>query len=344
MANEEILEVSDVDELLDRGLAADEEHDFDVAERILDEASDRLGENHPRVLHLAGRVAWAHGDVERAAGFFQQAADQKPGRADIHIDCARCLHLLGEDDSAAEEQLRIALALPQLEAIDEGDARVLLARIRLEDEDAEEALEVLEAIPDSLKEQALYHSTLADVLVELERSDEALAALDKAVAAEPDDPDFHYQLGLTRQSVGDLEGGTKAMLRVLELEIAQRGPSSEPTSGEVSALRERFDEVLAELPDPLLALVANVPVVVQAHLSSEQVEAGADPRSPVAFLGRPKLEDEEATLERIVVARDVLLEEVEDDDELGEVLLVSLAGEITDFFDRDDLVYAEVGG
>lgn len=341
---EDILEVSDVDELLDRGLAADEEHDLDVAERILDEAGDRLGENHPRVLHLAGRIAWANGDVERASGFFQQAADQTPGRADIHIDCARCLHLLGEDDSAAEEQLRVALALPNVDPIEQGDARVLLARIRLEDEDAEEALEVLEGIPESLKEQALYHSTLADILVDLERTDEALAALDRAVAAEPDDPDYHYQRALTRQAAGDLEGGTASMLRVLELESSLRGPSSEPTTQEVQTLREHLEGAMSELPDPVLALVASAPIAVQALATEEQVRAGADPRAPVFFVGLTKLDDREAKLERIVVVRDVLLDEVDDDDEIGEALLVALAGEIAEFFDRDDLIYAEVSG
>lgn len=345
MANgEDVLEVSDVDALLDRGLRADEEHDLDVAERILDEASDRLGENHPRVLHLAGRIAWANGDVERAAGFFQQAADAKPERADIHIDCARCLHLLGDDDSAAEEQLRLALALPDIDSLEQGDARVLLARIRLDDEDPEEALELLEAIPESLKAHALYLSNLADVLVELDRTDEAIALVERAVAAEPDEADYHYQLALVRHSAGDLEGGTEAMLRVLQLETQARGPSAEPTSQQVQGLRHALEQAMAELPDPLLELVANAPISVQARATEEQVREGIDPRSSVFFVGDPKLEGQQARLEGIVLARDVLLDEIEDEDELSEALLVALAGELADFFDREDLVYAGVGG
>src|SRR5690606_2380456 len=229
---EEILRVGGVDELVDRGLAADEDGDVELAERILDEAGGRMGENHPRVLHLAGRVAWAHGDIERATGFLQQATDQDPKRADIHIDCARCLHLMG-DDGLAEEQVRAALALPELDASSEGDARVLLSRIRLEDDDPDEALEVLEGVPEALKEQALYLSALADVLVELQRTDEALDLLARAVAAEPGDPDYHYQRGLTQQATGDLEGGTASMVRVLPLETELRGTSSAPTFQEV---------------------------------------------------------------------------------------------------------------
>lgn len=329
-----------VDELVDRGLAADEEGDVDLAERILDEAGRRMGENHLRVLHLAGRVAWAHGDIERATGFLQQATDQKPARADVYIDCARCLHLMG-DDALAEEQARAALALPDLEESAEGDARVLLSRIRLEDDDPEEALEVLEGVPAPLKEHALYLSALADVLVELQRTDEALQLLARAVAVEPEDPDYHYQRGLTQQAAGDLEGGAASMLRVLELETALRGTSAPPTFQEVQSLRSQLEEAMEELPDPFMGLVANAPITVQAVATAEQVRAGADPRAPVFFVGTPQHEGQEAELTGIVVARDVLVDEVEDEDEITETLLVALVEEIGDFFERDDLLFAE---
>jgi tetratricopeptide (TPR) repeat protein len=337
---EEMLRVGGTDELVERGLQADEEGDVELAERILDEAKGRLGENHPRVLHLAGRVAWAHGDIDRATGFLQQATDHKPEQPDIYIDCARCLHILG-DDNHAEEQARAALALPGLGEKHEGDARVLLSQIRLEDDDPEEALEVLEKVPEGLKSHALYLATMADVLVELERTQEALELLARAVEAEPEDPDYHYQRGLTQQAVGDLEGGAASMLRVLELETALRGPSPAPAFQETQALRSQLEEAMEELPDPILGLVANAPILVQAAATAEQVRAGADPRSPVFFEGQPKLEDQEAELRAIVIVRDVLMDEVEDEDELAEALLVSLVEEITDFFGRDDLLFAE---
>jgi tetratricopeptide (TPR) repeat protein len=337
---EEILRIGGTDELVDRGLQADEDGDIELAERLLDEAGRRLGENNPRVLHLAGRVAWAHGDIDRATGFLQQATDQKPERPEVYIDCARCLHIVG-DDNHAEEMVRTALGQPRLDEKVEGDARVLLSQIRLEDDDPEEALEVLEAVPASLKDQALYLATLADVLVELERTDEALELLARAVEAEPDDPDYHYQRGLTQQSAGDVDGGSISMMRVLELETALRGQSAVPTFQETQALRGQLEEAMEELPDPILGLVANTPITVQAAATVEQVKAGADPRSPVFFVGRPKLEGQEAELTGIVVARDVLVDEVDDEDEIAEALLVSLVEEITDFFGRDDLLFAE---
>lgn len=337
---EEILRVGGIDELVARGLQADEEGDVDLAERILDEAANRLGENHPQVLHLAGRLAWARGDIDRATGFLQQATDKKPEQPEIYIDCARCLLLLG-DDNHAEEQVRTALAMPGLDENLQGDARVLLSRIRLDDDDAEEALEVLEGVPDALKEQGIYRGALADVLVELDRTDEALEQLARAVEADPEDPDLHYQRGLTQQAAGDLAGGAVSMVRVLELETALRGPIVAPSFLEVQTLRGQLEEAMEELPDPILALVANAPITVQAVATVEQVQEGADPRAPVFFVGRPKLDDQEAELTGIVIARDVLVDEIEDDDEIAETLLVSLVEEITDFFERDDLLFAE---
>jgi len=337
---DEILRVGGSDELVDRGLQADEDGDVELAERLLDEAGRRLGENHARVLHLAGRVAWAHGDIDRATGFLQQATDQKPERPDVYLDCARCLHIVG-DDNHAEEQVRVALGLPGLDEKLEGDARVLLSQIRLEDDDPEEALEVLEGVPESLKGHALYFATLADILVELDRTSEALELLARAVEVEPEDPDYHYQRGLTQQAAGDVAGGVTSMMRVLELETALRGASTAPSFQEAQSLRGQLEEAMEELPDPILGLVANVPITVQAAATADQVTAGADPRSPVFFVGRPKLEGQEAELTGIVVVRDVLVDEVDDEDEIAEALLVSLVEEITDFFGRDDLLFAE---
>jgi tetratricopeptide (TPR) repeat protein len=284
------------------------------------------------------RAAW-HGPTATSTAP-RASCDQAPDRPEIYIDCARCLHIVG-DDSHAEEQVRAALALPGRDDKLEGDARVLLSQIRLEDDDPDEALEVLDGVPESLKGHALYLATRADVLVELERTAEALELLARAVEVEPDDPDYHYQRGLTQQAAGDVEGGTASMVRVLELESALRGPSVAPSFQETQALRSQLEEAMEELPDPILGLVANAPITVQAAATLEQVRAGADPRSPVFFVGRPKLDGQEAELTGIVVARDVLVDEVDDDDEIAEALLVSLVEEITDFFGRDDLLFAE---
>ncbi|MCA9710001.1 MAG: SDR family NAD(P)-dependent oxidoreductase, partial [Myxococcales bacterium] len=280
---DEIIRVGGVDELLDRGIAADEEGDIELAERILDEAGGRIGENHPRVLHLAGRVAWAHGDIERATGFFQQACDRKPDRAEIYLDCARCLQLMGEDGHA-EEQVRAALALPGLEPMLEGDARLLLSRIRLDDDDAEEALEELEAIPEELKQQAIYLSALADVLVELDRGSEALRCLDRAVEAEPDDPDYHYQRGLTQQAQGQVEAGAQSLVRVLELEAQLVTARAQ---ADVDAQHPRAGEARLERAAAAVSAIAAIEAAGgQARYVSVDLRDGAAVRAALEGIDR----------------------------------------------------------
>jgi hypothetical protein len=59
------------------------------------------------------------------------------------------------------------------------------------------------------------------------------------------------------------------------------------------------------------------------------------------FLGSPKTDEEEAELAGIVVMRDLLLTQVDDDDEIDEDLFYSLLEQIQLFFRRDDIIVAQ---
>ena len=92
---------------------------------------------------------------------------------------------------------------------------------------------------------------------------------------------------------------------------------------------------------PELRLLANAPITVQARATVEQVKVGLDPRSSVCFTGTPKQGEEEAELTGIVVMRDLLPPEPEDEEELETELFYGLMDELQGFFGRDDLVVAE---
>src|SRR5688572_18579313 len=158
MSESDVLRASDVDELIDRGLDAVEAEELENAERILDEAGKLAGENHVRVLHLAGMLAWAQGDLEHATGFLQQAADLAPNRLEIYLDCAEC-QFLCDERSEAEANVRAGLALQGLTDLQKSEADLLLAQLRLADDDPDEALEVLGGIATELKKHPAYLST-----------------------------------------------------------------------------------------------------------------------------------------------------------------------------------------
>jgi tetratricopeptide (TPR) repeat protein len=327
-------------EVIDRGLAAVEADDLEAAEEALSEASKIAGENHVRVLHLAGMHAWAQGDVERAAGFLMQAVDLGPDSADIYLDCAECLFTNGEELDEAEASVRIALKLPEISDRLADEARLLLAQIRLADDDTEEALATLDQISGELRSHPACLSTTGAALLAAGRFQDAIEQLQRAVEQEPEDPDFVYQLAVTRQAGGDEAGGREAMVRVLELDVAASGDGPEPPGyAEVQELRSKLEDIMEELPEGILRLVAHAPIKVQQRATEEQVRSGVDPRSPIAFLGIPQQDDADAELEGIVILRDLVLEDAEDEEEIPLALFYGMLEELRRFFRREDLAF-----
>lgn len=336
---------AEIDELIDRGLEAVDNDELEQAQGILDDAREKAGENNARVLHLAGMCAWADDDLEHATGFLMQATDQSPTGAQIYLDCAECLFSV-EEIEEAEVQARAALELDGLAGDQADDARLLLSQLRLALDDAEEALELLDAIDDVRKEHPAYLSTRGAVLLGLGQFEASIALLENASKQEPDDADLHFQLGIAFEHSGDLERSRASMLRVLELDIKEwedvgEQLPDEPDFAETQELRSRFEDALEEIPEPLLKLLGAAPITVQSRASSEQVKNGVNPRSTVAFLGTPKTDDDEAELRGLVIMRDLLLAEVDDDEGIDGELFYALIEELQYFFKRDDIVVAE---
>ena len=328
-----------IDAIVDQGLKAVEDDELQQATELLEEATKLGGENHVRVLHLTGMLAWAEGRPEHAAGYLMQAADAGGTDPNVYLDCAECLLISDQDLDEAEAAARTVLTLEgaDQDAIDQ--ARLLLAQIRLADDDTEEALELLDGISDERKQDSVYLSTHGFVLL---NAGKAVASLRKAVDADPEDPDVHYWLAQAQAETADVAGATASMLEVLRLDEAEHeGHDHEPLTGEIEEdLRSQFEGVLEELPEPVLKLVANAPITVQARAKVEQVKAGADPRSAVIFLGKPQTDDDEAHLTGIVIMRDLLLDEIAEDDDIPELLLVSLIDELRRFFGLEGLEMA----
>lgn len=335
------LTVSDASELLAKGIEAVEEDDFDAADRILDKAGDLLGENHPRVLHLAGLLSWAKGEFSRACGYLLQATDADPGRFEIYLDCAECLFVTGEITDA-EAQVRVALARKGLTDEEDGEAKLLLAQIRLADDDADEALELLDSIAEELRGHPAWLSARASALIEAERADDAVKLLDEAVEKDADNADYRYNLALALEVAGDDARSRQEMLQVLRLDLAQSELGEDPTAQENDGLKSVLEDVLEELPGPILELVANSPLEVRRRPSEVQVQSGVDPRDLVYFVGRPSKNGSQAKLERIGISRDILLEDVESDEDVPDAVFAALIEAIQVFFDRDDLVVEEV--
>jgi len=336
-----------LDKVIQGGLDAIEAGDLKTALDAVDEAAKQVGENHVRVLHLNGMIAWSEGRVDNAAGYLMQAVDLGGAHPEVYLDCAECLFIHGDDLDEAEAVVRALLDHKSIADDDPSrdEAKLLLAQIRLDDDDTEEALELLGQVQPKMKEHPAYLSTYGAVMMALGRNDEAVKSLEAAVLAAPEDPDFHYQLGLTREAAGDREGSAEAMLHVLELDTAISKADAdaddddeeldEELSDEAKAeLIRTFEEVLEEVPDPVLKRIAHAPVSVQRRATAEQVRGGVNPRSAVAFVGTPKIGDAAGELERIVIIHDLLLAMIDEDEEIPEVFVIGIIDELRRFFDE----------
>jgi len=337
----------DIDAILERGKSAIENEDLEAAKSAAEQAVRAAGEGHAGVLHLLGLTAWLDDDLEHAAGYLMQAADLGPDDPVIYLDTAELLATEGEPEEA-EAVLRALLDKATFTAEQGDEARMLLAQIRLDDDDPEESLELLDQVT-ALEGHAYYRSTRAAVLLALGRTADAVAELQNAVEAEPKDADLRYQLGLTLHAAGDESQSREMMLEVLRMDTADRqqdadgdGDGDGPTYAQTQDLRSRFEDVLEDLPEPLLRKVAGAPITVQASATEQQVREGADPRAVVAFEGTPVSGDEDGELTRIVIMRDLLLEEIIDDEEIPDVFIDHMLVEMRRFFRIEELVVASV--
>lgn len=337
---------SDIDAILARGKQAIENEDLEAAKKAADEAVRKAGEGHAGVLHLLGLTAWLEDDLEHAAGYLMQATDMGPEDPVIYLDTAELLATEGESEEA-EAVLRSLLEQSSFTPEQGDEARMLLAQIRLDDDDPEESLELLDQV-QALGEHAYYRSTRAAVLLALGRTGDAVAELQTAVEAESDDADLRYQLGLTLHAAGDESQAREMMLMVLRMDEADRRAESDgddaeaPTYAQTQDLRSRFEDVLEDLPEPLLRKVAGAPITVQATPTEQQVRDGVDPRAVVAFEGTPVKGDEDGELTRIILMRDLLLDEILDDEEIPEVFIDHMLVEMRRFFRIEELVVASV--
>lgn len=93
------------------------------------------------------------------------------------------------------------------------------------------------------------------------------------------------------------------------------------------------------MPDPILTLVAAGPIRVQRWIDEVHVRAGVDPRSAVAFEGTPASKEDsgDGVLSGIVVFRDVLVDQIDDDDDIADALALGLLEELSRFFKLENL-------
>jgi predicted Zn-dependent protease with MMP-like domain/Tfp pilus assembly protein PilF len=196
---------------------------------------------------------------------------------------------------------------------------------------------------------------LAEVLIEAGDPAEAKQRLEVVVAAEPDHANAWYVLGVAAELTGDEARQRSAWVKTRELDAAaaehhhhdHEGHDHDHDHLTEAVLVEIAEETLADLPDEIRGLLANVPVIVAELPATADVAVGVDPRVLGLFNGTPHAEAGSTggtpTLTEIVLFRANIERVAHDEDELRDEIATTLLHEAGHFFGLDEAALKRLG-
>jgi tetratricopeptide (TPR) repeat protein len=238
-------------------------------------------QNSPEAHNLLGYVAAQEGDADEALEHYRQAMALDDGYIDPLLNAAEVLiHPLHEWDEAialCDEVLEFAEG-PEETA----DALLLKFDALLGKGERDAARAVLEGLPEGPFEGPMYPFLIGRALYETGETERAAPFLQKAVEADPGNPDAHYYLGLLFDEQGDGRSATLSFLEARELDINTEPP---PWALPRDAFQKVVERALGQLEPTLMAQLQNTLVLVAEVPGMEVVADGVDPRTPVLLEG-----------------------------------------------------------
>jgi tetratricopeptide (TPR) repeat protein len=345
-----------------RGYAALEAEDLDGIQAAIAAAVEHgVDEDDPRLRYLEFMSGWLDesalehelddlfagtGDLLDGAVRLKDVAEA----ARIVLDISDILIELGDIDEA-EHALRSLTERKDLDPRAGGEARLLRAQVLLDyHEDPEEALALLDEVPALLHEDGGYIGLRAAVLLELDREADAIALLEREIER-TDDTELRYQLGMVLRGAGHHEASVEQLLIVRERDIVSHEVDLDARipPDEAADLRRQLEDVLDTLPEPVLNRLATASIRVERWASEAVVRSGCDPRTALAFEGRPASlggpralgggeaqdQDDEGHIDAMIIYRDAIVAQIEVDEQIIDVLALSLVDESDRFFDLE---------
>ncbi len=175
--------------------------------------------------------------------------------------------------------------------------------------------------------------------------DDAVAAFERALTADPDFADAHYGLAVAYEALGREADMIRHFLRVLELDEADDRRTDLGSEIERRRVHRVAGEVLDRLPERFASRLHNVPVVVEARPHRSLVETGFDPRSLGLFEGEPdgSSDVDPVMPRRIVLYLNNLVASFPDPEDLDEQVEITVLHEVGHFFGLDEDGVAELG-
>jgi predicted Zn-dependent protease with MMP-like domain len=148
----------------------------------------------------------------------------------------------------------------------------------------DEVRSTLAELPPTQFPEASFHVRAGRCFLDLEELDDAEEHYQQAIVLDGKNADAFHGLGIVYEERDDTRAMVKAFLRVRELDLEEAPLAWALSQEEFERVAE---EALAELPERIRELLANVPIVAADYPSIEIVAEGNDPRMLGFFSGVP---------------------------------------------------------
>ena len=259
---------------------------YDEALRWLDEAL-RANPQGAEARNGRGELLWDQGRCEEALREFEQAVESAP---QLHPALLNRIEILIEEFQEYEEALELCdeLLSAALETNVEAEVYYLKAKGLFYLDDFAGALFLLRRAIKTQGEVAVYRGFEGQILFETGRFDEALRALERSRALEPESAHTLYHLALVQEHLGDCE-------RAEELfgEAAEIAPDVYPRPVRIADrdFEAAAAEALQGLPEEIQRFTQNCPILIEGLPEPELI--GRERLSPQVlglFLGTPATE------------------------------------------------------
>jgi tetratricopeptide (TPR) repeat protein len=186
--------------------------DLSAAERILKDVIAR-DPSQLDAYELLGRAYVGQGKVEPAIQQYEALAARSPEAAASSRTMVGMLHAAtGNRDAARASYERVLAEDPRA-----GVAANNLAWMYAEDGKLDEAMRLATVAQDSLRRRPEAEDTIGWILLQKGLATQAAAAFERARQRAPQNPVYHYHLGLAYAKIGDTERARTELTRALDL-------------------------------------------------------------------------------------------------------------------------------
>ncbi|SHM85624.1 Tetratricopeptide repeat-containing protein [Cyclobacterium lianum] len=152
-------------------------------------------------------------DMELSFEFFSLAADLDPKDTSIVFNAGYTANMIGNTDAAKKYFTKLL----EIEEYDKLNAYYFLIQIAsAEDKDPEEAYRIAKQAREEYPDDKGLAEFEIQLLLQLDKMDEAMASIEKALETDPDNPAIRLRYGYLKESSGDMEGALQEYKRTVE--------------------------------------------------------------------------------------------------------------------------------